>query len=46
MNMPTLSLATALLGERIGMQQEGERICKNVPQPFCRIEMPFYTFLR
>ena len=41
MNMLTLSLATALLGERIGMQQEGKRICKNFSQPFCRSEMPF-----
>ena len=46
MNMLTLSLATALPGERIEMQQEGECICKNVPQPPVRARCLFSTFLR
>ena len=46
MNMLTLSLATALLGERIEMQQEGECICKNVPHPLVGARCLFYTLLR
>lgn len=46
MNLLTLSLATALLGERIEMQQEGECICKNVPHPLVGARCLFYTFLR
>ena len=46
MNMLTLSLATALLGERIEKQQEGECICKYVPQPLVGARCPFCTFLR
>ena len=46
MNMLTLSLATALLGERIEMRQEGKCICKNVPQLLVGGRCLFYTFLR
>ena len=46
MNMLTLSLVTALLGERIEMQQEGECICKSVPQPLVGARCLFYTFLK
>ena len=46
MNMLTLSLGTALLGEKIEMRQEGECICKNVPQPLVGARCLFYTLLR